>query len=197
MRSQSSLYLPYLPCLPYLPHLPYIAYLAYLLYLLYLAYLAYLPYLSYFPYIMPQRQTSRINDIFQELNQSRTIPSLYQDALEDRLLITCQRFSRQQRQTVPRAPNEYRSQHQRKKASTVYLKILDCDPHLFLPFILAITPKACETFNVFKFQQQKAEGNRLVLNDSAKLILEDIAKNCKIDSNPHFRRLIEALFPKG
>ncbi|ORX97638.1 hypothetical protein BCR34DRAFT_496692, partial [Clohesyomyces aquaticus] len=44
--------------------------------------------------------------------------------------------------------------YKQKKANNVYLEVLNKDPYLFLPFILAISPSACRTFNASKLCQR-------------------------------------------
>ncbi|KAF2185279.1 hypothetical protein K469DRAFT_665560 [Zopfia rhizophila CBS 207.26] len=145
---------------------------------------------------MPSRHSSRVYEVLKDLNRRQTIPANHRTTLEERLAIACKPLTRQPREKVPRARRDVRSYHKRKKAQSVYLGVLDEAPHVFLPFILAISPKACECFDSSDFCQDHKKQNRIPLSSEAKSILEEIAEKHEISQSPHYKRLIELLFPK-
>lgn len=146
---------------------------------------------------MASSKSSHIYEILGQLNRRQTIPSFHREALEERLVISCKPLGRQQRRKVRRTQQEIRSHYKQRKAQKVYLEVLDEDPHVFLPFILAISPKACESFDISGFCQCHKKCKRIYLSNDAKTIFEDIAKRQKLDQSPHYKRLIEVLFPQG
>jgi hypothetical protein len=69
---------------------------------------------------------------------------------------------------------------------------------VFLPFILAILPRACASFNLNKFfQYYKDCRYRLDLIIETKELLERIARRRGFIQNPYYRKLIESIFPEG
>ena len=157
-----------------------------------------LPILPILPILsMSSRQLSRTNQIFDELNQYQTIPSSFHSILQERLTITCATTSGHHRQETPQSPKNIRSRHKQKKANRVYLAILDYDPNLLIPFILAISPRACETFDVLRFCRLYTRTKKLHLKNDANLLLEKISRESQIDHSPYYKRLTEALFSKG
>ena len=146
---------------------------------------------------MPQRQpTARIYDLFDELRVSRTIPLSHQPTLKKNLVIAFKRPLRKAAHPGRRSIQQLNAQFVHNKAIKVYLHVLDLDPHLFLAFILAISPRACRDFDVQAFFKQHKH-QKLHLTDAAKSILEKNAQEADIRTNPLFRRLITSLFPEG
>lgn len=133
----------------------------------------------------------RVFEILADINKHQTIPAVHRDILEERLVIACKPVVRQRRMEG-RPRRDIRSHFRQKKAHQVYLNVLDKDPGAFLPFLLGISPKVCETFDISSFNVQKSS---IHLGDDAKLLLEDIAKRREINQSPHYKRLIELLFP--
>ena len=138
-----------------------------------------------------------IYTIQDKLNEHGTIPTIYQTTLEDRLVIACRPLGRLQRRTVARPQKEIKLLSKQRHATRVYLNILDMDPHVFLPFIIAVSPKACESFNLSDFHQRHSKRDRLRLHlkNETRLVLEGMAQREEIISqSTHFKRLIELLF---
>lgn len=137
----------------------------------------------------------RVFDILQEINRRRTIPAFYREILEERLIITFKPLGVQKRGKTPRSKEEYRVKYKEKKAQKVYLEILEDYPHIFIPFILAITPKGCERFNVTEFRQNHGLTEKIDLGDHVRATLESIARKRMFSQNPLFQLLIESVFP--
>ncbi len=76
------------------------------------------------------------------------------------------------------------------------MDILDNALHLFLLFILTVTPKACEKLKASSFLQMQNNSKPIELGPSAKKIFEDINKNYSLDKSPHYKKLIAVLFPE-
>ena len=140
-----------------------------------------------------ERQFSRIYDISRELWAAQGIPDSYRVALEQRLPIAFRSFDRRPRLMKQRTPRSKKEYSRQKKANKVYQVVFEMDPSIFLPFILAISPRACEAFNLIKFcqQHQKQDGIRLVNRE----FLDGIAYTQGIRDTAGYKRLTERLFP--
>jgi len=77
------------------------------------------------------------------------------------------------------------------------LAILDHDPNLLIPFILAISPQTYEIFDVLEFCRLYTTTKKLHLNNDANLLLEKISRESQIDHSLYYKRLTEALLSKG
>lgn len=137
-------------------------------------------------------QVSRILKIAGELETSREIPATYREALEIRLAIAFGSFKRRPRQRIPRTPKEKRHHYQQKKAQKIYLDVLEMDSYIFIPFILAISPRACETFDILGFRRQHKNLERIHITN--KHFLDEIAVAVGIDQVTDYKRLAERLF---
>ena len=194
---------PYCPICPYFPNLP-------LLSLTcptcpYFPLLSQLPLLSQpaltFPHFLQHTMSSRRDLLFEnvckELSNGCTIPLLYQITFEEALAITCQDFSHRQSRSDkgPQSNIKGRSRYFHKKANSVYLRILEYDPHIFIPFVLAFTPRACEKFDVSTFCQKHPKGSRLTTISKEDVVR--IGNKLNIDEHPHFKILTSVLFTKG
>ncbi|KAJ3555421.1 hypothetical protein NPX13_g10360 [Xylaria arbuscula] len=143
---------------------------------------------------MTSTQLSRISGIFQELFQQQILPSSYLPILEERLVIACKPIAPRHRGKERRPVQDSRLHHKLKKAKKVYLDILDQDPHIFIPFILAITPRACETFNILQFLKVHPRNDRIHFLDVARATLDSIAQRHGIIQDSHYKALIQSLF---
>jgi hypothetical protein len=83
------------------------------------------------------------------------IPATYLETLKERLIITFKPpAGRSKRSKIPRSNREYRVRYRAKKAHQVYLEILEDYPHIYIPFILAVSPESCECFDLEEFRQK-------------------------------------------
>ncbi|KAF1994493.1 hypothetical protein P154DRAFT_527053 [Amniculicola lignicola CBS 123094] len=144
---------------------------------------------------MTSRSLSDMSNINKELLRRRTVPASHRKILEERLAIAFKPLERQTRETTPRPIRDVRRRYKRKKAQKVYLDILDEDPHAFLSFILAISPKACERFEVSSFFQSREKQSRIPLNISTRAILHNMAKEHEFSQSHHYQIWIDLLFP--
>lgn len=143
---------------------------------------------------MTSRSISSISSVSDELNRRQTIPVSYQETLEQRLAIVFKPVERQTRETTPRPIRDIRSHYKRKKAQRTYLDILDEDPHAFLPFILVVSPKACERFVVSSFYQGRGKQSRIHLKPQVMTFFRGIAEAHEFSHSRHYKRWIEILF---
>ena len=146
---------------------------------------------------MPRQQPiARIYSLFDELSVWKTIPPSHQPKLKNSLVILFQRPPRKPSHPGRRGKEQLNAQFIHNKAARVYLDILDLDPHLFLAFILAISPRGCRDFDVQAFVKQHKH-EKLRLTAAAKSVLQNIAQEANILTNSHFRKLMISLFPEG
>jgi hypothetical protein len=139
--------------------------------------------------------TVRIYKVADELRRHRTIPTAFQETIEERLPIACNPLSGPLlRGGVPHTAKDSRLHYQKRKAISVYSKILKEDPDLLLPFIIAISPRRCESFDTSRVLEDHKK-NRLNLNHEAESILEEIAKKTGISESLPYKKLIQELFP--
>ncbi|KAI1328378.1 hypothetical protein F5Y16DRAFT_369532 [Xylariaceae sp. FL0255] len=143
---------------------------------------------------MPSRQILRMHKISLELKQYQAIPSPYLAILEERLVIFFKTLGRQQRKEHRSAIQDVRSRHKQRKAQKVYLDILNGDVFIFLPFLLAISPRAYESFDTVRFLGLYAPSSSITLCDTVKVFLHDISQSHGINQSPHYQKLIQALF---
>ncbi|KAI0837863.1 hypothetical protein F5Y06DRAFT_287694 [Hypoxylon sp. FL0890] len=145
---------------------------------------------------MASYQLASIYEIRDRIKRFQSIQTTCYKVLEDRLVIACGKFKRQDRREKPRSPGQTKARHARKKAHEVYLHILDEDPQIFLPFLVAVsTDTGCVGLDLkrfFEFHDQRAN---LSPGTADRAILQDIARRRQIESTIAFKRLIRALFP--
>ncbi|KAH2835848.1 hypothetical protein KXV85_005017 [Aspergillus fumigatus] len=141
----------------------------------------------------------RIFRVLEEINRRRTIPDIYHEALEDRLVITFTQPSGPLKRSKTRRPKkEYKLQYENTKAHRVYVEILEDYPQLFIPFILATPPKSCETFKLGGFREKHdLSAVKVDLRPDIRRTLDNIANRKGFNQNRRYRRLICTLFPSG
>jgi hypothetical protein len=145
-----------------------------------------------------ERRYLPIYNAIEELNKRGTIPSYRRKVLEDRLVIACKNPGRQPRAKVPRERKQILANSRENKCHRVYLEVLDENCHAFLPFILAISPRACVSFNLGEFLRYQADHRcKLDLSIEAKGLLDEIARRRGLIQSPHFEKLIQSVFPEG
>lgn len=145
---------------------------------------------------MSQRLMSKVHNTSVEISQQRAIPSKLLTTLEEHLIITCTSYPRQARGDSLRARRDVRSYYKQKRAQKIYLEILDNAPQIFLPFILTVTPKACEKIKAIDFYQMHSDSKRIDLRRGTKIIFEEIARKNDLNESPHYRKVIRVLFPE-
>lgn len=140
---------------------------------------------------------SVISRTYDELQCSQKILFSYWGTLEQQLLIICKPYGRLSRTRARRSKQEYMSHYRQKKAQGVYLKVLETYPHIFLPFLLAASPRACPGVDLVIFSQHLNKPPRPKFSRSIQSILEKTAKKVGIFESFNFRRLTELLFIQG
>ncbi|KAA8652771.1 protein hrmA [Aspergillus tanneri] len=137
---------------------------------------------------------SAISRIYDDLRCSRTIQPLYWDTLEERLLIFCKPSLRLPRIQTRRSKGEYMSQYRHKKAQGVYLDVLENYTRIFLPFLLAVSARACPRIDLVAVSQHLSKQPRIKVNRSTRSILENAAEKVGVFESTNFKRLAELLF---
>jgi hypothetical protein len=141
---------------------------------------------------------SHIYETRDKLVATQTISAGFQPFLRERLPIYLKDFPRQQiRRKQTRSNKENKIYSQLKKAHNVYMEIWRIDPYILLPFVITISPYACEHFNTLAFREQHTERHRICLDDDAKDILDEIAQGLDNTPNPRYSDLIIFYFPQG
>ena len=139
-----------------------------------------------------------IYNVHKEIRKRGAIPSHRHKELEDRLVIACKESQRQPRAEVPRERKEILAKARQKKAHKLYLQVLDEDCHIFLAFILAISPRACCSFNLDSFfRHYEGRQCKLQLGIETKGLLDEIASRRGLIRNPHLDKLMKLVFPQG
>ncbi|KAL3413144.1 hypothetical protein V8F44DRAFT_662564 [Aspergillus fumigatus] len=141
----------------------------------------------------------RIFRVLEEINQRHTIPDIYHEALEDRLVITFTQPLGPLKQSKTHHPKkEYKLQYKNTNAHRVYMEILEDYPQLFIPFILATPPKSCKTFKLGEFQEKHNLSTvKVDLRPNIQQTLDNIANQKGFNQNQQYQHLICTLFPLG
>jgi hypothetical protein len=146
---------------------------------------------------MPSINFAGIYAARDSLNRDGTIPDYFRPTLEHRLAIAFRPLARQSRRVEPRPRRQVREHFKHRKAQQIYLGILNEDHDFFIPFLLAVSPKVCESVDMDAFRRQTKEQVRIAFRVSTKTQLEEIATRLEFDQNMSFIKLIAWLFPKG
>lgn len=144
---------------------------------------------------MSQGLFSTIRKTLSEITQRRDIPARLLNTLESHLIILCTTYHRQLRSESSRARRDIKSRSRFKRAQTLYVDILDEAPHLFLPVILVVTPRACEKLKANKLRDIQTGDRPIELRQSVRNTFEEIAGRNGLEGSPHYRKLIKTLFP--
>lgn len=149
-------------------------------------------------FAMVLSNTLRISNVQQELNRRCTIPTNYLSDLEERLSICFQCSAhRLKRDKKPRSREVYRHQYMMRKAQKAYLEILDDAPHLFIPFILAISPEACQRIKIQNIRKHPVWASQVRFKREVLAILQQIATKQKFEGSSLYERCLLFLFPHG
>lgn len=151
--------------------------------------------LYHIPGKMVRSNHLRFMNVLRELNRRETIPQVYLKDLEQRLVVTFKKSvpGRRIPNKARRSKEEYKLQYTAKKAQQIYVEVAEDLPYLYIPFILAISPKSCEKFDLGLFRRERLT-ETVNLKDNIRLILEDIATRNEFDQDRLFRKLIRTLF---
>ncbi|KAJ5206912.1 hypothetical protein N7472_003360 [Penicillium cf. griseofulvum] len=69
------------------------------------------------------------------------------------------------------------------------------DPHILIPFIIEISPRICESFDVLKFCETHTERYEIRFDEETKTFLEQTARQNDIEESLPFKKLMRFLFP--
>jgi len=142
--------------------------------------------------------TRLIYDTLKQLNNGGAIPSLHLSTLESGLILAFTDFKRLPRAEIRRGRKEVVAHSRQGKAGKIYLQVLDEDSHIFLPFILAISPRRSRTFDLKGFfLHHRDSGCKLQLSNEAGRQLEEIARRQEFTQSTHYKKLMKSLFPQG
>lgn len=157
------------------------------------------PFSTYITTNMARSNYLRIFRVLEEINQRHTIPDIYHEALEDRLVITFTQPLGPLKQSKTHHPKkEYKLQYKNTNAHRVYMEILEDYPQLFIPFILATPPKSCKTFKLGEFQEKHNLSTvKVDLRPNIQQTLDNIANQKGFNQNQQYQHLICTLFPLG
>ncbi|KAK2006174.1 hypothetical protein LZ32DRAFT_109531 [Colletotrichum eremochloae] len=145
----------------------------------------------------PPSVYDKIGCITKELIKDGTINKHHERHLKERLSFLCK--------DSPRAPPSNGHRYSRKEitafsklktARKVYMRVLQDNAPLFLPLLLAVAPGSWHKVKD-KELAKLTEQRNIHLKASAKEYLEKISQNEGFATSDNFRRILEALFPKG
>lgn len=137
--------------------------------------------------------------ISKELNEGGNIPSRCITDLQNRLAIAFKDPKRQKRGEQARPKSQILANTRQNHAYRVYINVLDRHCHMFLPFILGVSPRSCarvDLNNFFEFTKS-TECTIAGLGLEAKATLEEIARSEGFIESLSFKKLIQAHFPEG
>lgn len=133
----------------------------------------------------------------EDLIRERSIPQALWPTLERRLAIAFIPWTRHARTKERLTQQQRQERFRHKKAQEVYLGVLDRDVSLFIPFLLAVSPRKCEIVDVKAIRQGVEQQVKIIFNAATKAQLGEIAARLRFDENRAFKRLLEWLFPNG
>jgi hypothetical protein len=138
-----------------------------------------------------------ITHIHDEITRTDNIPATYWETLDERILIFGKSHGRLPRNEEPRKKQEYMSHFRLKNAQKVYVSVLERAPHYFIPFLLATSPRACQSIKLDNIIDCLNKPSRLPLNKNIQSIIEKAARKAAIFDSSNFQRLIQLLFAQG
>ncbi|KAL5349006.1 hypothetical protein ACLOAV_006432 [Pseudogymnoascus australis] len=136
---------------------------------------------------------ARIRSIAEELQSLRKIPKRYHVDLENRCILIWGKPRDNPDGTY--GARERKAASREKQAQATYSDVQDENCHMLLPFMLAMSLRACEGF--VEMQEIIAEHStfRLSLGIESKELLERMAAKNEFNKNPDYIAFIESLFP--
>ncbi|KAL4891320.1 hypothetical protein BDV59DRAFT_182206 [Aspergillus ambiguus] len=136
----------------------------------------------------------RICNMNKVIHQQQSIPSDYESIFEERIVLICITPGRLPRSKNPRPINEYKRHDKLKRARNIYIEVFERLPHVFVPFILVVSPSsAWKTSGMWKGLQ---ECKAAPLSDKIYNHMETIARNRDISQNAVYKRMKLLLFPQ-
>jgi hypothetical protein len=139
----------------------------------------------------------RFHDIIEVLDQQQSIPSDYEPIFEERLILICSTPGRLPRKETPRPKSEYKAHDQLKRARKIYLEVLERFPRLFVPFILVVSPRSCQTWKASAMWKDLKGCMGIPLGDKIYQHMECVARNRDISQTAVYKRMKLLLFPPG
>lgn len=142
---------------------------------------------------MGKAALARIKSIAAELQSLRKIPKRYHVDLENRCMLIWGKprgnpgsaYGASERKAVSRE----------KQAQATYSDVQDENCHILIPFMLAMSPRACERFEEMQEMITEHLSFRLNLTIESKELLEAIAAKNEFNKNTDYMRFTESLFP--
>ena len=139
-------------------------------------------------------QNARIHKTQQKILREGTIPKKLEENFEKRLVITFLPIVSNSRGQVRQEKRVYRSRWKEKTARSIYLEVLRIDPHILIPFLLSISPKACETFDIAGFERCHTQRRIVLLGNGARSFLDDFATKHNLNEKSQFRQYLLFIF---
>ncbi|KAJ5460918.1 uncharacterized protein N7458_002470 [Penicillium daleae] len=140
---------------------------------------------------------ARVYAMREKIKREKTIPEEYLVILIERLPLSFGQYPHQDAPKSGRRSAAYQLRWRLKKAGIVYRRVRRTDPHIFLPFLLSITPRGCESFDDERFEQNHQDRYNLHLSNDCLTLLQAQGRNLKIEDNRDFQDFIKHLFELG
>lgn len=140
----------------------------------------------------------QMQDLVKEIRYG--IPPCYHMILEDRLAIAWGDQKRHRFNGTAKSKAQILSTARITRARSYYLRAQDEDCLLFLPFVLAYSPRGCADFKITEFaelQKHKRGKIQAEAGPEIKKLLENIAFRKGFCQNRHYLRFIGVMFPAG
>ncbi|KAH8193682.1 hypothetical protein TruAng_012152 [Truncatella angustata] len=147
---------------------------------------------------MPQSSFKTVLKISKDLSCKGDIPATYTRDLEARFKVAFSLTTRLPPQRG-RKKSILNAQAIKKSARRLYRQVLDHDPHLFIPFILGVSPRQTQRlkFDDFLEFHDQCDCRVLSLGSEAKHTIEASAKRQNVQGDPDFQSFISKLFLPG
>jgi hypothetical protein len=142
---------------------------------------------------MGKAALQRIKSIAADLHSRRKIPKRYHGDLERGCVILWGK----PKSTAGTEAREIKVVSRERRAQKIYSEVQEENFHVLLPFMLAVSPRACEGFNKMREMSTEFSTFRLNLGTESKDLLNRIATKNDFHSNPAYISLIAFLFPAG
>lgn len=140
---------------------------------------------------------ARVYAMREKIKREKSIPEEYLAILIERLPLSFGQYSHQDDPKSGRRSAVYQSRWRLKKAGSAYRRVRRTDPHIFLPFLLSISPRGCESFDNALFEQNHRDRYNLHLSNDCLTLLQAQGRNLEIQDNRDFQGFIKDLFELG
>lgn len=141
---------------------------------------------------MAKAALQRIESIARELHSRRKIPMDRYEHIERCCIILWGKSNQ-----VGTSPRIIKAASRERQAQKIYGEVMERNCHMLLPFMLAISPRACEGFLYMQEINAKFSTFRLNLETESKEFLKRIAIMNNFHNRPAYINLMESLFPAG